>query len=272
MAAKMIIHAPKTPQNYANFPALKHFFRCNETSGNTLQCAKTGLVFTPFELEFDAAAGTVRPNKTYATYQNDGPISNGQWATFNANEYWLHMFVVTVREYVEAATVEQKLRVRCRIGPLDTPSLLDPSGNGHKWGTSTRGNIHVALTGAAGNDGWTIGSPVSLDATFYDRTIVVCSKVIPYIDAFTPNKFIEVLDENGVSLGMASSQSSSNAIGPGDLSPSPQAGMTGGNFHGSAWFAFQAGYPSNLSAAIAWMARNWVSRRRLICPMLEGVA
>lgn len=253
-------------QDYSAFPALKHFFKCDEQSGSALACAKTGILFTPYELEFDASTRTVRPNKTYATYTTDGPISGGSWATFESDHYWMHMFVITVREYVEALTVEEKLRVRCRIGPLDNASLLDPSGNGHKWGTSTRGNLHVALTGASGNDGWVVASPVSLDATFYDRTIVVYSKVSPYVDAVTPNKYIEVLDENGVSLGMSSSQASQNGTGAGDISPSPQAGWTGGNFYGSAWFSFADGYPSDLDTAIKWMAASWINGDRAIYP------
>lgn len=238
-----------------NYPALRHLFKCEETSGTSLSCAKTGLVWTPYELDFDPATRTVQPNKSYPTYTNDGPVSNGSWATFAEDEYILHVFVLNIQDYGPsgAPTDEERLRVRCRMGYLNTEQ---------RYGTSCRGGLHVATTGAKGNLGWIVSTPVTLDINQIGTDVIVVSKLTPFAANGTDvTVAIEVMNQYGVSLGKSDSRTTASDL-PGSISPAGVANWSGGKYYGSAWFAFKNGFPSDLATAVKWMAASWRAGNR----------
>lgn len=247
-----------------SFPALRHFFKCEETSGNSLRCAKTGLIWTPHELDFDPSIKTVQPNKSYGTYTIDGAISNGSWSQISEDEYLLHVFVLNIQDYGPsgAPTDEERLRVRCRLGYLNT---------GERYGTSCRGGLHVAVTGDKGNLGWIVATPVTLDISQIGTTVTVISKLTPFAANNTDvTVSIIVLDENGVSIGKSDSRTTASDL-PGNITPAAVANWSGGKYYGSAWFAFKNGFPSDVDTAIKWMAASWRSGIRSPYPGWVGI-
>lgn len=276
MKSRMIqtpFDAAEVGANLDDYPSILHFFKCRETSGPSLACAKTGLIWTPYELDFDPAIGAVWPSKTYATYTNDGLVTNGTWATLPENKYICHMYVVRVQDmqsfHPTALTDDERLRVRCRIGPLDDAHKLEPSFNGHKYGSSCRGAIHLAITGTNGNRGWWVVDARSLDLSMIGQDIAVVSKL--WRSGGDINRQITVYDSTGIQIGTLTSTQTDADIAPGDIMPSPQAGWSGGKFFGAIWMAFSNGYPSILPVAIKWMANAWINGDRRPYPGLVGV-
>ena len=230
-----------------------------------MHCAKTGVLWTPYELDFDPADRTVQPNKNYLTYQNDGPVSGGPWSTFSKTGYLFQMFMLRIQDYGPsgAPTDEERLRVRCRLGQLNV---------GQRYGTSARGRLHVACSGTHGTLGWIVGGEPKLDVTQIGTDVVICSYMTPFsANGTSVSQTVEILDNTGTLIPGNTVTRVTEADLPGDISPDGVANWTGGNYYGAAWFVFKNGFPPTLSTSIQTMARRWKSGARDICPLLAGV-
>lgn len=266
-------------QDLSEYPCVKHHFKMLEPGGSSVQCAKTGILWHPHEMDVDPFTQSIWFNKHYDTYTTDGLVTGGGWQPILEDEYTLQMFVVKVKDMQEfttqdlSATPDERLRVRCRIGPLDNnpDSKLDPNFTGQKFGCSTRGGLHVALEGVAGGLGWLVASPKKLDTGFFNQNIAVVSKLYRTVADSSVTRGMDVYDAVGIAKSnsvpeVLTAYQTDVVAPPGNIYPSPQAGMTGGYFFGAAWFGFKTGYPADLAAAIKWMTASWLKGDRLIYP------
>lgn len=255
-------------QDLSEYACVKHHFKMLEASGSSVRCAKTGIEWHPFEMDIDPVTKSIWFNKHYDTYTTDGLVTGGDWQPLLEPEYILQMYAVKVKDMQEfttqdlTATPDNRMRVRCRIGPLDDAHKLDPSFNGHKFGCSLRTNLHVAVGGDAGTGGWFVVPEVKLDISYFDQTIFVVSKL--WRNGLNIEKEITVYDSVGTLL-LTAARTEETPL-PGNIHAPRQAGLTGGYFYGAAWFGFQTGYPADLATAIKWMAASWVKGDRLIYP------
>jgi len=293
----------------ADVPALKHFFRCLETSGTTLtdqiggcQIDLTGINAVPAEELVPAIpaefyydlTGTVPSVATnYQGTANGIPIalSKGQWHTFTESKDLLIVCSGRVVQSSAGGTITDPY-VRVALGDTNAMVTADTvhtglgisssptfhtylghhsgEGNAARMAVNAAAPLQVYPSGATLPIGKSIGDPIlNVETTYYNQADITF--VLTKVAGQNPT-LIAYITDSWVGQIDTPSMTVDTLVGTSEQwQPSPYMRFANIALYGYAVFEFEAGLPSDYAFASMWMGQEWKRSNRVIWPQWVGV-
>lgn len=299
-AARSVVPYSAVRETGANVPALKHFFRCLETSGTVMTDSKGGCVWDlsagGYSLLFDRAGsvGTVAPTMT--RLNNPLPLASGVFHTFDSAKASLVLSVVrslTPYGFEDATTTGQDdYRPKTSIGDINGLTGLYSTKVG--IGLSNEDTVH-AVWGTSPSTMEKVAAPSSGSTTLPVYSNAYCDLVgflhgtritrmagyyygqdTNLIGKYNPASAasFNTYDTDGANLQLfCEVESSSTLRGSGTTyTPNPCMWFHNVAVYGYAIFEFENGFPADIDLACIWMAQEWKRGNRVIWPGWIGLA
>lgn len=287
-AAKAVTPYSGVGETGANVPALKHFFRCLETTGTALTDSKGGCVLDVPSLVFNAqnSSNTVAPRGILVA-SDPVPLTTGTFHTFDPTK--TVMFLVAARKIVaEGADADQP---RFALGDVnDRLGYANPAG----LSVSNSAKFHTTAGDAGGANQWrAITDPAFPgDAVYDSNTGLPLTALNGNFNLVDPTNsasaagdgqdiFVLLVHEpSGTKLGAAYDITTQTKWMYGWTTtsdtltqawqPNPCMRITQLAVYGAAVFEFTT-RPSDYLLASTWMAQEWKRGNRVIWPGWIGV-
>ena len=250
-------------------PALKHFFPCNEISGNVLHDIIGGVSvdFAPTgkSLVFDSTDKSIG----YSGFYTDNPIPiSGAWAQCTAGKSALIMYSAK-RDISQGSTNKPRIAIGDLNGLAGTNLAGIGLADGLFWhavyGDVNSSYLDVSVSPSASID----------DAITAKYGSVTAAKYLGYLK-YTPTTVntyqARTLDDNSMlvsanTVGVISPQTSNVAT----FTPAPYFRFGGLRLYGYAIYIFSSGLPSDIEAGVNWNAANWANGLRDSYPGWVGL-